>query len=113
MADGFCSICYCGCGDHLPGCRGAVMSDDARTFDDFAKQVRALLEPAASGKGYSATGADGPNQLYDFVAGMNGGPGHALGEIVYKAKRYAAKGNVEDVLKIAAWAFLVYRHHKG
>ena len=111
MADGFCVHCYYGCGEHAPGCRGETMATDERTFDGFCAQVRALLEPTAAGKGYSATGADGPNQLYDFVQGMNGGPGHALGEIVYKAKRYAAKGNVEDVLKLAAWAFLVYKHH--
>ncbi len=80
------------------------------TFDQFAAQVRHLLEPTASGKGYNTTGADGPNDLYDFVKTMSGGHQHALGEIVYKARRYAAKGNREDMLKIAAWAFLVLKH---
>ena len=107
MAGGFCVHCYYGCGEHASTCEGARM----KTFDEFVSEVRGLLEPTAAGKGYSATGTDGPNQLYDFVQGMNGGPGHALGEIVYKAKRYAAKGNLEDVLKIAAWAFLVYKYH--
>jgi len=41
---------------------------------------------------------------------MNTGHAHALGEIVYKARRYAAKRNVEDVLKIAAWAYLIWKH---
>lgn len=87
------------------------ISVDDRTFDQFVAEVRGLLEPTASGKGYSATGVDGPNQLYEFVSSF-AGPHHALGEIVYKAKRYEAKRNPEDILKIAAWAFLVYKHHR-
>jgi hypothetical protein len=80
------------------------------SFDNFAAEVRALLEPTAAGKGYNQTGADGPNELFDFVEALAGGYGHALGEIVYKARRFASKGNPEDVLKIAAWAFLIWRH---
>jgi len=81
------------------------------TFDEFVSEVRGLLEPAASGKGYNSTGVDGPNDLYAFVQSMSSGQHqHALGEIVYKARRYAAKGNREDVLKIAAWAFLILKH---
>jgi hypothetical protein len=80
------------------------------TFDEFVTQVRALLEPTAKGKGYSSTGVDGHNALYEFVQGTVGGDGHAIGEIIYKAKRYAAKGNPEDLLKAAAWAFLVLKH---
>lgn len=81
------------------------------TFDEYMRQVRALLEPTAAGKGYNNTGVDGPNQLFEFVQEL-AGSGHALGEIVYKVKRYAAKGNPEDMLKIAAWAFLVLKYHK-
>lgn len=84
------------------------MSD--KTWDAFLIQVRALLEPTAASKGYSTTGIDGKNALYEFVQAMTG-PGHALGEIVYKARRYGAKKNPEDLLKIAAWAFLAWRHH--
>lgn len=80
------------------------------TFDQFTSEVRGLLEPTASGKGYNTTGVDGENDLYSFVQSMSGGHQHALGEIVYKARRYAAKGNKEDVLKIAAWAFLILKH---
>lgn len=80
------------------------------TFEQFSKEVAALLNGTAAGKGYSGAGADGPNQLYEFVHTMSDGHQHALGEIVYKARRYAAKGNLEDVLKIAAWAFLIYKH---
>ena len=79
------------------------------TFDEYTAQVRALLEPTAASKGYNATGVDGKNELFEFVHGM-AGDGHALGECVYKIKRYAAKGNPEDLLKVAAWVFLVLRH---
>ena len=84
------------------------MSD--RTFETFIAEVRALLEPTAQSKGYSTTGVDGQNALYEFVQEM-AGPGHALGEIVYKARRYGARKNPEDLLKIAAWAWLAYKHH--
>jgi len=81
------------------------------TFDEFMTAVRALLEPTAQGKGYNTTGVDGANQLYEFVSGV-AGEGHALGEIIYKVKRYAAKGNPEDMLKVAAWAFLIMKHRE-
>lgn len=81
-----------------------------RTLTAFEREVRTLLGGTAAGKSYSTTGPDGPNELYAFVQHMTGGHHHALGEIVYKAKRYAAKGNPEDLAKIAAWAFLVWRH---
>ncbi len=81
------------------------------TFDEFTAQVRGLLEPTAKGKGYNTTGVDGENQLYAFVQDV-AGDGHAMGEIIYKVKRYAAKGNPEDMLKVAAWAFLVLKHRK-
>lgn len=86
------------------------MSD--RTWAVFQERTRALLEPTAASKGYSTTGIDGQNALYEFVQDM-AGPGHALGEIVYKARRYGAKRNPEDLEKIAAWAFLAWRHHTG
>jgi hypothetical protein len=83
----------------------------ARDYDHFQRNVRALLEPTAKGKGYSTTGVDGINALYEFVQEM-AGPGHALGEIVYKARRYGAKRNPEDLEKIAAWAWLAWKHHQ-
>jgi hypothetical protein len=82
-----------------------------RTFKDFTAEVEKLLDGTAAGKGYSATGVDGPNQLYEFVQAMSGGHQHALGEIVYKARRFGAKGNEEDIVKAAAWAFLVWKHN--
>ena len=83
----------------------------ARTFQDFARAVEELLDGTAAAKGYNPSGPDGQNPLYAFVQRMSGGHQHALGEMVYKAQRYAAKGQIEDVLKIAAWAFLIWKHH--
>ena len=83
-----------------------------KTFDQFVTEVRNLLDGKASDKSYNTTGVDGPNELFDFVEEIAKGPGHALGEIIYKVKRYAAKGNPEDIVKVAAWAFLVWRSHK-
>ena len=81
------------------------------TFDEFTAQVRGLLEPTAQGKGYSTTGVDSQNDLYEFVQGV-AGEGHALGEIIYKVKRYAAKSDPEDLVKVAAWAFLVLKYRQ-
>jgi ABC-type glycerol-3-phosphate transport system substrate-binding protein len=82
------------------------------TFDEFIAAVKELLEPTAAGKGYNITGVDGPNELYDFVHGIAGGNGHALGEIIYKVRRYASKNDPKDIAKIAAWAFLIWRKHQ-
>lgn len=80
------------------------------TFDEFAAGVKKLLDGTAAGKGYNNTGADGDNELFDFVHDVGQGYGHALGEIIYKAKRFAAKKNPEDLMKAAAWAFLILQH---
>lgn len=87
-----------------------MTTSEPRTFDAFMEAVERQLTHTAAGKGYSSGGPDGQNQLYEFIETMNGGQQHALGEIIYKARRYAAKGNLEDVIKIAAWAFLIYKH---
>ena len=78
-------------------------------FASFCDAVRDLLDETAADKGYHNAGLTGPNPLYAFVAETAGGPGHALGEIIYKVRRYAARRDPEDLLKIAAWAFLVWR----
>lgn len=81
-----------------------------RTFQQFTQEVEKLLNGTAAGKGYNPTGPDGENQLYEFVQRVSGGHQHAQGEIIYKIQRFAAKGNMEDVLKAAAWCFLIYKH---
>ncbi len=87
-------------------------SAESRDLHVFLQQVTALLEPTAAAKGYNSAGIDGFNRLYTFVQSTVGHQTHAhgLGEIIYKAVRYAAKGQPEDLVKIAAWAFLVWKH---
>ena len=82
------------------------------TFQQFMSAVEALLSGTAEGKGYNGSGPDGENELYRFVRDMTGGDHHACGEIIYKVKRFEAKGNIEDILKAAAWAFLVCKHYQ-
>ena len=84
-------------------------------FVRFCIDVRELLDDSAKEKGYNPNGPDGENLLYRFVMekiGRSGNPhAHALGEIVYKAVRYALKRDVRDIQKVAAWAFLIAKHH--
>lgn len=80
------------------------------TFQEFCGQVEKLLNGTAAGKGYNATGPDSQNQLYEFVQRVSGGHQHAQGEIIYKIQRFAAKGNLEDIYKAAAWCFLIAKH---
>ena len=53
-------------------------------FAEFCNAVRDLLDETAADKGYHQTGPTGANLLYEFVAETAGGPGHALGEIIYR-----------------------------
>ena len=82
------------------------------TFDEFTKGVHELLAGSALAKGYNRSGPDSENELYGFVQNTVSGDGHPIGEIIYKARRYASKRDPADMLKIAAWAFLVLRHRK-
>jgi hypothetical protein len=86
----------------------------ARDYATFAAEVAKLMDGTAAGKGYNRTGLDGPNRLFEFVLDNigAGAPTHALGEVVYKCQRYASKKNPEDILKAAAWCFLIWRHHR-
>ena len=87
---------------------GAMESGKLSPFDSFAKQVRDLVEGKAREKGYNQTSADGPNELFSFVRG-NFGLGHSAGEVIYKVVRYSRKKNKEDLLKAAAWLYLIWR----
>jgi len=80
----------------------------APPFASFCEAVRELLDETAADKGYQRTGLTGPNPVYACVAETAGGPGHALGKIINKVRRYAARGNREDLVKVAAWAYLVW-----
>lgn len=96
-----------------PSAPAGAPSGEALSFDAFVGRVHAMLEARANHKGYHAGSADAPNRLYEFVAGLARGPGHAIGEIIYKATRYASARDPEDLVKIAAWAFLIWRHRDG
>ena len=102
-----CKNLSCGC--HFSAKQSL---EDISPFLKFSNEVRDLLEYTAVEKGYNTTGADGPNQLYDFINTMNAGPGHPAGEIIYKIQRYMRKKDKKDLLKIAAWAFLIWRLDK-
>lgn len=78
-----------------------------KTFEQFTGALYEVMGGTAAGKGYSASGPDGSNELADFVEQHC--PGHAMGEVIYKAVRYRRKQNPEDLLKIAAWAYLQWR----
>ena len=84
------------------------------TYDDFVRHVRGQLDDAAVAKNYSTNGADGTNTLYTAVQQMTGGHHHGCAEIVYKVNRFLSAGqrgnNVEDIVKVASWAFLIWRH---
>ncbi len=83
-------------------------------FEAFCDAVRDLLDQQAATKGYQQTGLTGPNPLYALVSDMAGGPGHACGEIAYKTIRYAKRRDPNDLLKIAAWSYLIWRFdHQG
>ncbi len=90
------------------GAPGHAAGMNEPPFTSFCEAVRALLDESAADKGYHRAGLAGPNPLYAFVAETAGGPGHALGEIIYKVRRYAARRNPEDLVKVAAWAYLVW-----
>ena len=82
-------------------------------FASFCEAVSDLLDQQAANKGYHGSGLSGPNPMYAFVAETAGGPAHALGEIHYKTRRYAARRDPKDLEKIAAWAYLVWRFDRA
>jgi hypothetical protein len=77
------------------------------SFDDFMDGARELIDAKAKAKGYNE-GGDDRNDLMEFTNRFF--PGHAGGEIVYKAIRYGRKKDKTDLLKIAAWAYLLWRY---
>jgi hypothetical protein len=81
-------------------------------FNEFVTEIRDICEKVAKDKGYNDTGVEGKNDLYEFVQGISQTDSHAIGEIIYKAVRYTKKGDKRDLVKIAAWAFLIYKYGK-
>lgn len=85
-----------------------------KTWEQFVKESKELLEPTAKAKGYNNTGVNGEkNELFEFVQN-NVAPNssHALGEMTYKIVRYKNKRDDKDLLKLVAWAYLVWKFGK-
>lgn len=81
------------------------------TYKVFCHKIEMMLGLTAKEKGYNTTGPDGENAVYKFIHEATGDHGHGVGEIIYKAIRYMRKRNPEDLLKLAAWSYLIWRHH--
>ena len=84
------------------------------TFDAFVDEMKGQLTAKAQSKNY-ALDLDGPNRLYESVQRMTGDShAHGCGEIIYKVNRFlspgARGGDPEDIIKVACWAFLVWKH---
>ncbi len=73
-------------------------------FEQFVREVRAIMQDAAKAKGYSDGDVSAPNELDSFME--KNFDGHALGECAYKLIRYRAKRDKQDLIKAAAWIFL-------
>jgi len=80
-------------------------------LNEFKAQVTTALNGKAEDKGYSAGGDSGGRPMLDAVALVVGEGTHPAGEILYKLARYRAKRNPEDLVKVAAWAFLMWDQH--
>lgn len=90
-------------------------SDSGNSFDEFIGEVSCALGSAARSKGYYQglhhDWAD-KNPSFEFIRDYVD-EDHALGEMVYKVLRYKSQSNKEDLIKIAAWAFLEWKFGKG
>ena len=67
---------------------------------EFQAKMDIMLTGTALAKGYNLRDMD------KFMSD-NFGDNHALGEIIYKAIRFKRKKDVDDLVKIASWAFLI------
>ena len=90
-----------------PAPRDLEMKDFADSIYQFAAQVAGMLSGEALGKGYSSDGSG--RWLIDAVAKITGdSDAHPAGEIIYKVRRWESKRDPKDLVKIAAWAFLMW-----
>ena len=78
-------------------------------LEAWLQEIKYIVFGRAQSKGYAATDDGDGRDLLDFVKQHFNG--HAEGEVVYKLIRWAKKRNPEDILKAAAWCFLVYDQH--
>jgi alpha/beta superfamily hydrolase len=81
------------------------------TYEMFCHEIEMMLGSIAKEKGYNTTGPNGENVVYKFIYDATGDHGHGIGEIIYKAIRYMRKRDPEDLLKLSAWSYLIWKHH--
>lgn len=84
------------------------MGED-RTFAAFIKLVKESLEEHAARKGYNKKSIDSENPLYESEVAIGSEPGHTIGEIRYKAAEYIEEPREVLPVKIAGWAYLLWR----
>lgn len=77
------------------------------TTGDFTREIEEVIGVTAGKKGYLKKDRHLASRIYEEF-----GRGHMLGEIATKITRYNHIQNYDDLVKIAAWAFLLAREHK-
>lgn len=82
------------------------------SLDEFLEAVRDSVESHAKRKNYTDHGADGENKLVTIMAAMGIGVPHGIGEIVYKCTEYLRNPREVLLIKIAGWAFIIWRGEK-
>lgn len=81
-----------------------------KTFDAFMGQVRDSCEGQAKRKNYYREGdIESPNQLSDVSNLLGLEPQHGIGEIVYKCAEYLKNPREVLLVKIAGWAYILWR----
>ncbi len=85
------------------------MENRDRTFAAFAAEVKDSCESHAKRKNYTQNDIDGPNQLGDIIKSLGIGSQHGIGEIIYKAAEFLKTPRRLLLVKIAGWAFVVWK----
>lgn len=83
------------------------------SFETFAAAVRDSCEGQAKRKGYTDSDANGPNQLAEVGRLLNFEPEHGIGEIVYKCAEYLRNPREVLLVKIAGWAFILWKRNQA
>jgi hypothetical protein len=86
-----------------------LVAFDVALKDFYLELEKAVIQKAKS-KGYYVEGEDSGRNLFDFIGKY--AEGHSIGEIIYKAIRWTRKRDPEDLVKIAAWAFLTWDYNR-
>jgi hypothetical protein len=82
---------------------------DPNSFDAFSAAVKDSVDGQAKRKNYAREGLNGRNQLAEVGALLNFEPQHGIGEIVYKCSEYLANPREVLLVKIAGWAYILWK----